>query len=245
MLSQDDLSNLYQIISDDSKTFESIGTSFQKTFAKPDQFKVGITIWFLLKDNLINISQRLASFYIYYEMYKTETFHNIPFIPIILETLETTQNNVEKKFLIDFITVGQIKYTKSTVKNFIEENKQIDTIQVPDLKNYWNAFENEREKFSNVSEDWVRPVLFETEEINKNLSRENQPPFNFSNLSTEEFSFNHFEPNYMTFYPNNSYQFFEDEPIWITPGLNFDFIWDFTLSQEQNVSKIFIKLKVF
>lgn len=239
MLNQEELTLLYNILTDDSKTFENVGTLFQKTFAKHDQFKVGVTIWFLLKDNLLNLSQRLASFYIYYEMFKTEAISNTPFIPIILETLETTTSNIEKKFLIEFISVGTIKNTKSSVKCYVEENKNIDFITVPDLKQYWQLFESEKEKLPITGADWIRPVIYESEENTKKLNKDNQPPFNFTNLTKEELSLNHFEPNYMTFYPNSSYQFFEDEPIWITPGLNFDFLWDFTLSQEQKISKLF------
>jgi hypothetical protein len=52
MLSQNELSILYNIISDETRTFEAIASTFQKSFAKSDQFKVGVTIWFLLKDNV-------------------------------------------------------------------------------------------------------------------------------------------------------------------------------------------------
>jgi hypothetical protein len=52
MLSQNELGLLYDIISDESKTFENIANNFQKTFVSSDQFKVGITLWYLLKDNV-------------------------------------------------------------------------------------------------------------------------------------------------------------------------------------------------
>lgn len=52
MLSPNELSLLYNIISDENKTFENIAGNFQKLFPKSDQFKVGVTLWFLLKDNV-------------------------------------------------------------------------------------------------------------------------------------------------------------------------------------------------
>ena len=52
MLSPNELNILYNIISDDLKTFEAIATNFQKSFSKSDQFKVGVTLWFLIKDNV-------------------------------------------------------------------------------------------------------------------------------------------------------------------------------------------------
>jgi hypothetical protein len=53
MLSTNELNLLYNVISDENKTFENIATFFQKSFTKSDQFKVGVTLWFLLKDNVI------------------------------------------------------------------------------------------------------------------------------------------------------------------------------------------------
>ncbi len=57
MLSPNELNLLYNVISDENKTFENLAANFQKSFPKSDQFKVGVTLWFLLKDNvkIINI----------------------------------------------------------------------------------------------------------------------------------------------------------------------------------------------
>jgi len=52
MINSNDLSILYNLISDENKTFENIIQSFHKSFMKADQFKVGITLWFLLNDNV-------------------------------------------------------------------------------------------------------------------------------------------------------------------------------------------------
>lgn len=106
MLSPNELGLLYNIISDENKTFELIAANFQKSFPKSDQFKVGVTIWFLLKDNLLNLSQRLAAFYVLYDMYRLEKVSTTPFVPIVLETLQTSKNNIEKKMLLEFIEVS-------------------------------------------------------------------------------------------------------------------------------------------
>ena len=55
MLSQNELTLLYDIIQDEGKTFENIAANFQKSFQKTEQFKVGITLWFLIKDNVIKL----------------------------------------------------------------------------------------------------------------------------------------------------------------------------------------------
>lgn len=55
---------------------------------------------------LLNLTQRLASFYILYEIYRLEKVSTTPFVPIVLETLQTSTNIVEKKLLLDFIEVS-------------------------------------------------------------------------------------------------------------------------------------------
>lgn len=70
MLSQNELSNLYQIISKENQTFENISQSFSETFNKCDHLKIAITLCILIKDNLLNLPQRLISFYILFLMKK-------------------------------------------------------------------------------------------------------------------------------------------------------------------------------
>ncbi len=52
MLNTNELSNLYTIISDENKTFESILQLFQKSFMKIEHFKIGVSLIFLIKDNV-------------------------------------------------------------------------------------------------------------------------------------------------------------------------------------------------
>lgn len=77
---------------------------------------------------------------------------------------------------------------------------------LPDLKQYYNK---EKEKFNELN-DSIRPVIYEKENIG-NL--DSYPPFDFTNLSPEELNLNHFESNYLSYYPNGNYQYFDDEVI--------------------------------
>ena len=115
MLTQADLSTLNEIVSDETKTFENISQTFQNSFQKFEQFKVGLSLWIMIKQNLLNLSQRLASFYIIYDMYKQEDSKTTPFIPLFLECLEKTNINIEKKMLKDLIEFNPFQ-TKITSK---------------------------------------------------------------------------------------------------------------------------------
>ena len=57
MLSSNELSELYKIISDENQTFENISKSFSVSFNKCDQLKIAISLCILIKDNLLNLHQ--------------------------------------------------------------------------------------------------------------------------------------------------------------------------------------------
>ena len=149
MLSQSELTTLYNIISDETKTFELISETFQKTYSKSEQFKIGITLWFLIKDNLLNLSQRLSSFYILYDMYRNEKLQSIPFIPIVLQTLNETKNKIEQKFLTDFIE-NKIEYSKTQINTYIEDIEKNININIPNLEDYWKNYKNQTEKINKI-----------------------------------------------------------------------------------------------
>ena len=227
MLSPSELTSLYNLISDETKTLNDISNSFQKIYPKSEQFKIGVTLWFLIKDNLLNLSQRISSFFILYDMYQLDKTNTIPFIPIVLESLKNSKHLQEKKFLIDFLE-NNINYYQKTIKSIIEENSEIE---IPDLKKYYEKYNKSTEKIPKIINDWIKPIIYENNK-NKNL-------FNLSQLTPKEVSFNYFEPNYMSYYPNNQYPFFDNEPMWIMPSLKHEFIWDFNQSKDKVFSYLF------
>jgi hypothetical protein len=252
MLNQSELTTLHQIVSDDTKTFESIAQLFQEKFEKFEQFKVGLSLWIMIKQNLLSLSQRLASFYIIYDMYKQEDSKTTPFIPLFLECLEKSTINIEKKMLKDLIEFNSFS-TKITVREFIENGKNMENINIPenDLKQYWRMHESHKDKCIQENTDFISPVLYDNTDLdiennldNKDIvnndvtqnvqNQENMPIFDISKMSPEELNFDSIEPNFLTYYPNSNNQFFQDEPMWILPTLKYDFIWDFTMAPIQD-----------
>ena len=246
MLSQNELSTLHQIISDDSKTFESIADNFQQSFKKLEQFKVGLSLWIMIKENLLNLSQRLASFYIIYDMYKQEDSKTTPFVPLFLECLEKSTINIEKKMLKDLIEFNSSS-SKITIREYIENGKNLENIEIPEteMEQYWRMHDAHKEKCIQENNDWISPVLYDNSEnensnsINNDVtqnekSQENMPVFDISKMSPEELNFDSFEPNFLTYYPNSNQQFYNEEPMWILPTLKYDFIWDFTMAPIQD-----------
>jgi hypothetical protein len=236
MLSPSELTSLYNIISEENKTFENISTSFYKTYSKSDYFKVSVTLWFLIKDNLLNLAQKISSFFILYDIYKNEKVNSIPFYPIVIDTLKNTKNKVEKKLLIDFLK-DSIKYTKISIKSFIEDSELNEENPLPDLNQYWEKYELNKDKIKIEIKDWIRPIVYEKKSIETTST--NSSPFDLSQLTPQEVSFSYFEPNYMRFYPNQNYPFFDEEPLWITPTLNHNFIFDY--KKENDIINLLVK----
>ena len=222
MLSPSELTSLYNLISDETKILNDISNSFQKIYPKSEQFKIGVTLWFLIKDNLLNLSQRISSFFILYDMYQLDKTNTIPFIPIVLESLKNSKHLQEKKFLIDFLN-NNIIYQK-TIKNILEENLENEKIEI---EKYNEKYKESTEKIPKIINDWIRPIIYENNTVN------NKKLFNLSQLTPKDVSFNYFEPNYMSFYPNNQFPFFDNEPLWIMPTLKHEFIWDFNQSRDK------------
>jgi hypothetical protein len=54
-------------------------------------------------------------------MYRLEKVSTTPFVPIVLETLQTSKNNIEKKLLLEFIEVS----IKVNVNLFLKNNFNI------------------------------------------------------------------------------------------------------------------------
>lgn len=233
MLSQNELSNLYQIISKESQTFENISQSFSESFNKSDHLKIAITLCILIKDNLLNLPQRLISFYILYLMKKNDKLDISPFLPFIIEIIQNTKNKIEQNFLNDFLC-NQIHYLNTSVKNYIQDNTKTVKINVHYIQMLYEKYNNELNKNGNNKKinDHIRHVLYDRKKSDiKNV--DNHPKMNLvDSINIEdELGFKYFDPNYMSFCPmnvkgSNGRNFFDLEPIWIMPCLKHNFIWE-------------------
>lgn len=166
MLSQNELSNLYQIISKENQTFENISQSFSETFNKCDHLKIAITLCILIKDNLLNLPQRLISFYILFLMKKNDKLDISPFLPFIIEIIQNTKNKIEQNFLNDFLC-NQIHYLNTSVKNYIQDNTKTVKINVHYIQMLYEKYNNELNKNGNNKKinDHIRHVLYDRKRV--------------------------------------------------------------------------------
>ena len=228
MLSPNELSKVYEIISDENQTFESISRSYEESFKNIDRLRIALSLCILIKDNLLNVTQRLISFYIIYLMKSKFNLDIGPFLPLIIETIQTTKCKTEQNFLFDLLN-NQIDYIYSTVKNFLKDNTKnsYNKSNIILLNNLYMQYSNDKIT-DNKMNDYIRHFLYARKKTDlRNI--ENHYNINLKNdINTEEeMSLNYFQPNYMTFYPRiNNEKFIEKEPIWIMPHLKHNFNWE-------------------
>lgn len=229
MLSSQDLSTLYQIINDENQTFENIGDNFKKAFDKSNQLKAGAALCILLKDNLLNIQQRIMSYYILYILKTGEKIETNPFLPIILEIIQTSKNKIEQNFLFDFL-YNQIDYVKTQIKSYLQDNSKESKLNLQQIQVFWEKYYKELLNGNNINQnlnDHMRDIIFDRKKNDiKNI--EHHPPVDLKNTKIEEeLNLNYFQPNYMTYYPTNDNNvLFNDEPIWLTPTLKHNYTWE-------------------
>lgn len=236
MISSNGLSNLYKIISDENQTFENISQSIAESFDKSEYQKIAISLCILIKDNILNIHQRLISFYILYLIQKNDKLEISPFLPLIIETMQITKNKNEQNFLVD-ILFNQINYLNISVETYIQNNSKAVKINIPQLQKLFEKYNDEKSKLGNYKKinDFLRHILYDRKKSDiKNL--DNHPNIDIINSINieDELNFRFFESNYMSYSPINlnmninseGTKFFDNEPIWICPNLKHNFIWE-------------------
>lgn len=228
MLSQKELSLLYQIISDDNQTFKKVSESFQNNFPVENHSKAGTTLAFLLSDNLLNIHQRIISYYILYDITKEEKMETNPYLPIILEMLQNSKNKNEQNFLVDFL-YHQINYLNLTIQNYLKDNTKELKMNLMQIQMQWDKYYKEILNKNNIeikNNDKIKPLIYDRKKRDiQNIDNHNNLNLLMNNIGNE-LNLNYFNPNYMSYYPSNNITFFDSEQIWVLPYLKHNFIWE-------------------
>ena len=227
MMSQKELSKLYSILLNDNQTFEQISKSFNEEFDIESRNKALNVIIILLKDNMLNLRQRIISYFILYDTSQKGKIETNPFLFIILDRLENSNDKKEQNFLIDFL-YKKINYLNMTINQYLNEENREMRINLTQVKMQWDKYYQEFLNQNNIninSRDKIKATIYNrTNKEIKNIN--NSPNVNaFSNVnSVEDFNFNYFKTDYMSYRPVNN-NFVSSEPIILMPHLNHNFIW--------------------
>ena len=228
MLSQDNLSLLYKLISDEKQTFEAISEKFNFFFDKDLKDKAVATLSILLEDNLLNLHQRIISYFILYDISKEEQTETNPFLSIILKRLEKSTNKNEQNFLIDYLC-KKINYSDLSVDKYLNNNSKEQRINTIQIQMQWEKYYKAILKQNNINinnNNKMRPVIYDRKNLDiKNI--DNHPNNDMTKYINNniEINLNSCKTNYMSYYPVNNC-FLMKEPIWLLPSLNHKFLWE-------------------
>ena len=228
MMSPNELSKLYYYISDENQTFENISKMFNSQFNLESQTKAINAIIILLKDNLLNISQRIICYFILYNISKKEKMETNPFLIIILDCLKNSNDINEQSFLIDFL-YKKINYVNKTIKEYLKEKKKEMKISITQIQIQWEKYYKELLKQMNInnnSDIKMRQIIYDRNTFSINAINKSVCSNALSNVhSLNEINLNFFENNYMSFKPNNN-NFFNSEPVFLLPNIKHCFFWE-------------------
>ena len=228
-MSQIDLSKLYTFISNSNQTFENISKFFNTEFNAENKNKAITVIIILLKDNLLNINQRIICYYILYDTSQKEKMETNPFLFIILEKLKNSKDKIEQNFLLDFL-YKKINYLGKTINEYLNKKPKEMKINITQIQMQWDKYYKELLKQKNIninSDGKIRPFVYDVNNVNIMDINNSFKKFNaLDNVNIENKNhLNYFKSDYMSFRPNNI-NFLSSEPIFLFPNLNHKFIWE-------------------
>ena len=228
MMSPNELSKLYYYISDENQTFENISKMFNSQFNLESKTKAINAIIILLKDNLLNISQRIICYFILYNISKKDKMETNPFLIIILDSLKNSNDINEQNFLIDFL-YKKINYVNKTIKEYLNDKKKELKVSISQIQKQWEKYYKELLKQMNInnnSDIKMRQIIYERNTFSINAINKSVSSNVLSNVhSLNEINLNFFENNYMSFKPNNN-NFFNSEPVFLLPNIKHCFFWE-------------------
>ena len=221
MLSVNDLSNVQNLIDDETITFDELITKFTSNFDNSKYFKICMTLEILIKDHQLNLFQEIVAFYILYYLNKEEKGYS-NFTSLVLKILKETKNKEKKIILLNLM---EDKITNTQIK-IIDYIKMIENIKIDkNIDKEINNIINEGYTHENNNKDLylINPSVSEKKLSDNILIKQND----IQKYSSDKNNLKYIEPNYMLYYPINSTQFiFKDELIFILPYLNHNFIWE-------------------
>lgn len=105
----EDLSILLETLDQDDKPLEVIASRFHKTFQnKAAPFKLGCTLYMMIKDDLLSLSSKLTAYYLLMDMYSSEPQASNPFLPCFVAAGQRegsdSRTTVERNFVTSLLS---------------------------------------------------------------------------------------------------------------------------------------------
>lgn len=240
MLTPQELDTLFNLLKESGKPFESIATSFYRSFPKSEQFKVGCVICMLLQDRMLTQTQRLVGFYLLYDIYRNETsLPTTPFVPMVLESVEQTGDAVERKFLLQFLTSPPKELPKQSVRDFLASYDPTEVLTIPDLDAFRRMHQEGAPQVQASAAMGVRPSVMDvSDEASWSLHAFGDTEGSESSdapLDPDELTLLSLEPSWTRALPP-LLEPSVDEVFWLhPPHLQCEPMWDYTMCADTSL----------
>ena len=229
MLSQQELESLLNILKESTKSFEAIALTFYKHFGKPEQFKAGCVICMLIEDNLLTQTQRLVGFYLLYDIYRHESLPTTPFVPLVVEIVEKTTDEVERKFLLQFLSSLPKELPKQSVQSFLQSCDPAEHPAIPDLDAFRRMHQESAPGVSKANSIGLRPVIKDWSDEGYWVLPDGDDLTQSLGLSSEELTLLSLEPAWCRVVPPLLEPTI-DETFWLSPPqILSEPLWDYTM----------------
>eukprot|EP00743_Colponemidia_sp_Colp-15_P004261 GILK01004597.1.p1 GENE.GILK01004597.1~~GILK01004597.1.p1 ORF type:complete len:434 (-),score=76.66 GILK01004597.1:100-1302(-) len=215
--------------------FDSCMNAFCKVFQKPEQFKVGCAMCYLLQDKFLSRTQRMIAFYVLYDMYRSENISTTPFAPFILDAIEHTNDPCERKFLLQLLSSGS-KLSKQTASQFCASFDPQQVVDVPNMESLRRIHLDGFPKPSGFHSIGVHPVIVEEKLTDADKNKDNSHQCTLPDLLAieNEISLSTFQPNFVRPVPP-LFEQREDELFWLSPSILPEPMWDFSMCADTTV----------
>eukprot|EP01102_Stenamoeba_stenopodia_P000568 TRINITY_DN10558_c0_g1_i1.p1 TRINITY_DN10558_c0_g1~~TRINITY_DN10558_c0_g1_i1.p1 ORF type:complete len:426 (-),score=87.84 TRINITY_DN10558_c0_g1_i1:34-1311(-) len=243
VLSVKELTSLLGALGDEAKAFETTSAAFLRTFAKAEQFRIACGMQILLQHETgLTATQRLAAFYILFDLYRSEPLYLNPFFPMFLEAISSNKPvSVEKLFVLQLLSHPTKDVFKKTPKELIasfDPNTTISSNLPADIQNAVKLYVDRQSKFSSpfkrvaISSVVHDPVEKEDEDDDSESKQASTNNNTTTDVLPEELNPHGFEPPFIRPAPP-LYPVAADELIWLNAerDLQDGVLWDTGLNK--------------
>ena len=222
MLSSNEISNIQNLISDETLTFEELISKFISIFDSSKYFLICMALEILIKDHKLNIFQETVGLYILYHLDKEAKGYS-NFSSFAINILNETKIKLKQIIILNFMKNNFIDLHLKIIDyiKFIEDNRNNEEIdeEIINIRNegYTHESDNDKNYFL------LNPIVFNKKKYDYNSKKQNK----IAKYILDKNNLKFIEPNYMSYYPFYSKEMvFNNEIKWILPNLKHNFIWE-------------------
>lgn len=219
MLSSNELSNMQNLISDETITFNELIEKFNSSFDKLLYFKICLVLDILIKDHQLNLFQEISAFFILHYINGLEIGCSL-FSSLSIKILNETKNKAKKIILINLLMNNQIN-TQIKIADYIKmveysQNKINIDKEIKNVQGMLNMDIRDKKHL------FLNPII-SNKVTTDNRSTE---PNNITGQIINKNKFNFVESPYMSYNPFKSKEIYQNEIKWILPNIKHNFIWE-------------------